>query len=207
MGIIFSIFISMILAMPSFAQQSKPNALVKGNLTMERFTGAPMKISLDYGIELNKGSSLNREGFVIRDTSAPITLIGEPTPKVEFLRAKSSSTSDYFYTIYCTVNATEPIVAYQLRSIVINIFGKAIKTLEATMVRDVSDRHQDDLKWKIWSENEASEAFAFITYISKARTVSGKVYEIDQKTILELAARVGSKLTDSDLEPKREITR
>jgi len=75
------------------------------------------------------------------------------------------------------------------------------------MVRDVSDRHQDDLKWKIWSENEASEAFAFITYISKARTVSGKVYEIDQKTILELAARVGSKLTDSDLEPKREITR
>ena len=63
MGIIFSIFISMILAMPSFAQQSKPNALVKGNLTMERFTGAPMKISLDYGIELNKGSSLNREGF------------------------------------------------------------------------------------------------------------------------------------------------
>ena len=209
---------AVLITSTAFGQQNKPNVSAKGNVTMERSVGDPMVVVLSANIKLNEGSTLNREAYVIRDSAAPLTFIAPnsgrdpaappatlrtgPSPRVVYKSGDRYSTGQYNYAMKYFVRPDEPIVAFELKSIAINIFGQLIKTLVSTEIRDINDTWQGDAEWRIWSENEASEAFAFITYINKVRTASGKFYEIDQKAVLAQAAKVANKLTEADLEPK-----
>ena len=199
---IFFVAVTFLFTGTSYAQLNKNSAPAKGNITIDRFIGTPMHVISNSGVELNKGSTLNRDAFVIRDSSAPLILVGEPTPKVIYKPGDRYSTSQYNYSIQFFVKPEEPIVAFELKSIVINIFGQFITTLVSIRVTDITDKWEGNSEWQIWPENNAYEAFTFITYINKVRTASGKFYEIDQKAVLAQAAKVANKLTEADLEPK-----
>jgi len=42
------------------------------------------------------------------------------------------------------------------------------------------------------------------SYVARVRTASGRVYEIDRVAVLEQIRKVARKITEADLEPKRD---
>lgn len=164
-----------------------------------------MKVDLGYNISLNKDSSLKREWFVVRDDSSPAYIEGNMGIKVQYKSGERSS-GHYLYNADYVVKAREAIYAVEARVIVIDTFGRVIRTLSTTEVLDLAEGQQKyiDPSWRIYSESEATEAFASIAYVAQVRTQAGKVYEIDRSAVLDQVRKVTRKIADADLDPKRE---
>lgn len=186
------------------AQVPKPAVISRTAITMERFEGPSVTIDLGYGIVVNKASTLRREWFVLRDESAPALLDGPTGVSVSYKSGDRSSLSQYQYRIPYQIKAKESIAAIEIRVHVLDVFGRLLKTLSATEVEDFSDVRSFDATWRVWSENEASEAFASVAYIAQVRTASGKVYEADRTAVFDQVRKVAKRITEADLEPKRE---
>jgi hypothetical protein len=187
------------------AQQPKAPALSgRSVISMERYPGGGVATDLGYGITLNKTSSLKREWFVVRDDNAPATIEGPVGIGVRYKSGERYSSGQYQYQATYTVRAKEPLAAIELRVHVFDVFGKLIKTLSATELVDFSDTRAFEAAWRIWSENEASEAFASVAYLAQVRTAAGRVYEADRSAVFDQVRRVGRRITEADLEPKRE---
>ena len=50
------------------------------------------------------------------------------------------------------------------------------------------------------------EAFASVVYTAQVRTASGRVYEIDKAALLDQVSKVTMRISESDLEPKKEVS-
>jgi hypothetical protein len=186
-------------------QQVKPTPTSKSAaVAMDRYSGLSVKTDLGYGISINKGSSLKREWFVVRDENAPAALLGEVGINVIYKSGEKYSSGQYLYEVIYQVKPQEPIAAIELRVHVLDVFGKLLKTLSATQLDDFSEPKSFTGNWRIWSENEAAEAFASVAYIAQVRTASGRVYEADTKAIFDQVRKVAKRITEADLEPKRE---
>jgi len=94
--------------------------------------------------------------------------------------------------------------AVEIRVHVIDVFGKLIRKLSSSQILDFADQKYFDGKWRLWSENEASEAFASVAYVAQVRTAAGRVYEIDRAAVLEQVRKVSKRITEADLEPKKD---
>lgn len=189
----------------AFGQQAKqPSPSKSAAVVMDRYSGLSVKTDLGYGISINNESSLKREWFVVRDESAPAALLGEVGINVIYKSGEKYSSGQYQYEVIYQVKPQEPIAAIELRVHVLDVFGKLLKTLSATQLDDFSEPKSFTGNWRIWSENEATEAFASVAYIAQARTVSGRVYEADSKAIFDQVRKVAKRITEADLEPKRE---
>jgi hypothetical protein len=79
-----------------------------------------------------------------------------------------------------------------------------VQTLTATEIADISGGgvRQCEGKWNLFSENEACEHYASITYLATIRTALGQVLEADIEPVIAEAKHFSNKFTDSDLEPK-----
>lgn len=148
---------------------------------------------------------MSREYFVLRDDGSPLSISGSAGINV-FFDSGSRSSGEYQYKVPYTVIAKEPITAFELRVHVLDVFGRLLKTLSATEVRDFDGEKNFNDTWRILSENEASEAFASVAYIAQVRTAAGKVYEMDRLAVLDQLRKVGKRITEADLDPKREGT-
>ena len=191
-----------LLSSSAVGQTQKPPSPAKP-LAMNRFEGTPIKTDLGFNIVLNKGSSLKREWFVISDEAAP-AIIEDPTGvSVVYSTSSRTSSGEYQYNIPFRVRAREPITAVEVRVHILDLFGRVLKTLSVTEIYDIDELNGFAGKWRILSENEASEAFASISYIAQVRTAKGRVYEIDRTAVLEQVRKVAKRITESDLEPKR----
>lgn len=186
-------------------QQVKPTPTFKSAaVVMDRYGGSSVVTDLGYGISLNKESSLKREWFVIRDETAPAALLGEVGVNVIYKSGEKYSSGQYQYEVIYQIKPQEPLTAIELRVHVLDVFGKLLKTLSATQLSDFSEPKSFTGNWRIWSENEATEAFASVAYIAQVRTTSGRVYEADAKAIFDQVRKVAKRITEADLEPKRE---
>ena len=165
-----------------------------------------MRLDLNYEISLNKDSTLKREWFVVRDDSLPAYIEGNMGIRVQYKQGEIPASGRYVYNASYVVKAREAITAVEARVIVIDIFGRVIRTLSTTDVFDLPEGQQKLINpsWRIYSESEASEAFASISYVAQVRTQAGKVYEVDRSAVLDQVRKVARKITDSDLDPKRE---
>ena len=188
----------------AIAQAPKQQTGTRSVITMERFEGPSVTIELGHEIVVNKASTLKREWFVVRDETAPAVIEGAAGVSVFYKSGDRSSLGQYQYWIPYKIKAKEPISAIELRVHVLDVFGRLLKTLSATEVGDFSDAKSFDGTWRAWSENEASETFASVAYIAQIRTTSGKVYEADRTAIFEQVRKVAKRITEADLEPKRE---
>jgi len=176
----------------------------KSAVSMERYPGGSVVTDMGYSYKVNATSSLKREWFVVRDESSPATVEGPAGIDVTYKQGQQYSLGQFQYHAAYTIRAKEPISAFELRIHVFDVFGKLIKTLSATELADLPDTRGFDGTWRIFSENEASEAYASVTYIAQVRTASGRVYEIDRAAVFEQVRKVGRKITEADLEPKKE---
>ena len=81
------------------------------------------------------------------------------------------------------------------------IFKPYLNNLSLTEIKDLKKGKTYDLdaKWKIYSENEASEFYASIAYISQIRTVDGRILHPNPNDIVKVAKSISSEFTQSDL--------
>jgi hypothetical protein len=188
------------------AQQSKALPSGKGaTISIERYEGGSVITDLGYNISLNKNSSLKREWFVVRDENSPASIEGLAGVRVAYKSGERYSSGQYQYGVTYQLKAKEPIVAFEIRVHVLDVFGRLLKTLSSTELVDFSDSRSFDGNWRIWSENEASEAFASVAYVAQVRTASGRVYEADRAAVFDQIRKVARRITEADLEPKREV--
>ena len=189
-----------------FAQQPRPVApSLAPNLSIERFEGSPVQVPLGFGIILNKDSTLRREWFVVRDAQSPMSILGEAGVSVIYKPSERGSSGQYQYSMTYKVSPKEPITAFEIRAVVIDAFGRPVKTLSATRLANLSEPRDLDSQWRVWSESEASEAFASVVYVAQVRTATGQVYVANRAAVFEQVRRVAARLSESDLEPKAEL--
>ena len=193
-----------VVTLSASAQSPPPPHRGGSQIAIERAEGTSVTVNLGFGIALNKESKLKREWFTVRDPQAPATLEVNTGVDVVYKSGDRSSRGEYQYSVPYRIAPKEPITAFEVRVIVIDVFGRLVKTLSATELADFSDARGFAGSWRIFSENEASEAFASVIYIAQVRTAAGRVYVADQRAVFDQVRRVATRLTEADLEPKRE---
>lgn len=203
LSLIASTFLTGVIAQPASPSTSSPRSTV----SMSRYDGPSVRTDLGFGIVLNRSSSLRREWFVLNDENAPASIQGKTGVSVSYNSGGRGSSGRYEYQLSYDLKSTEPLSAIKIRAHVFDVFGTLIRTLVATNIIDVSGTNSNSDVWRIWSENEASEAFASVVYISAVRTSSGRVYEIDRGAVLEQLRSVSRRISDADLDPKPEPSR
>lgn len=189
------------------AQTTKVSqAAPKSNLSMVRLDGSSIKTDLGYGVVLNSGSTLKREWFQIRDEDSPVQFPGGSyyATGADVIYKSEKNSGNYQYRVYYQLVPKEPVSAVEVRVHVLDVFGKLIKTLSSTQIVDFSELKTFEGAWRIWSENEASEAFASVAYVAQVRTTAGRVYEVDKASVLEQVRKVSKRITEADLEPKKD---
>ena len=171
-------------------------------LTITRFDGGSVVTELGYGIKLNKGSSLNREWFVITDSAAPAKVDGRAGVVVRYARESGTYSGHYQYAVDHTLTLSEPLTAVELRVHLFDIFGRSMEALRSVEVVDMSGTVAMKPSWRARSENEASETLTSVVYVAQARTAAGKLYSIDRQAVLEQLKAISARISDADLDPK-----
>jgi hypothetical protein len=169
--------------------------------TVTQAAGGSIKVDLGYGIVLNKNSSIIREWRTLNDDIIPIKIIGTPGVSVGYDSGSKYSSSYYYYGTDYTIRPAADIVAFEIRFIVFDIWGDRQKNLSATEIVDIRSGTESSFsgKWKIYSENEASEVFASLAYIYQVRTKDGKVYRTNLENVVKEAQKFSDKFTIEDL--------
>jgi hypothetical protein len=194
-GCMRALALLIILATPLYASAQ--------TLSVSRGNGGTVQTDLGSGIVLNKSSSLTREWITINDSRLPIQIDGAQgvTTKYESGRYRG----DYVYSADFAATASEAVRAFEVRFIVLDVFGKHQRTLSAKRLVDIapSARHVDAFKWNLFSETDASTAFYSVAYIASVRTESGRVLNADDKAVLAEMRKINQALTAEDIAPEK----
>lgn len=172
---------------------------------IRRCSGGSIQTSLGYGIVLNKHSSITREWITVSDPNFPTQLVGDTGIKTIYEKDNDYGSGNFYYEAKYSVRSVEPIQALEVRFLTFNIWGLHDKTLSALEIQDMTAEktYSLDGKWNLFSENEASEYYASIAFVSQIRTSGGKVLIADTHAVLAEAKRMSEKFSESDLEPTK----
>lgn len=187
---ILTIIFILICALTAFSQTKA---------TVTKASGGTIQTSLSYGIVLNKNSSLSREWITIHDNALPISF--SDTIGIKSVYQSSDRSGGYRYQSSFSLEAKEPISAFEVRFLLFDLWGKHIKTLSFTEISDFENSKLFVGEWRAYNENEVSEYYASIAYIARVRTQSGKILEGNASTVLEEARKFSKKFTEDALNP------
>ena len=178
-------------------------ASMSEDISVTRSTERTIQTPLGFGIVLNEKSSLDREWVTVHDPSIPADLVG--TTGVDTAYESGRSRADFKCTSTFSVEAREALSAVEIRFLTFDVWGQHKRTLVVTEIADLAaGTHAFEAKWRLFSENEASEYYASIAYISRVRTSDGRVVEADAGKVIEEARKFSAKFTEEDLEPETE---
>lgn len=183
-------FLVLICSTVIFAQPLKVTTVDGGSVVTE----------LGYNIKVNEKSTLRRAWVVINDTKSPVQLEGSGV-------TTKYGDREYQYKPTGTMTASEPIVAFNVRFVLYDVFGMHIKTLDGKEVRDIPANAPYQLKdigsWRAW-ENEVSELLTVISFVAQVRTASGKLWRYNDKVVEEELSKIQLKVSTGVLEPTKE---
>jgi hypothetical protein len=170
----------------------------QAKLDVSSLDGGAVTTTLGYGITVNKGSSLHRQWFVINDPTCPISLAA----------AGINTTYDKDYSFKGTGNITakEPIMAFEVRFMIFDVWGNHMRTLSQTELRDIAAGSPVELKNAgSWSarENDVSDYLTSVGFVAHVRTSAGKAWSADSKAVLHEVEAVKLKLTQEQLDPPK----
>ncbi len=197
-------FLLLVAAACAFSAAWSQQSGAPGSITVDRSEGPDVTVALGYGVVLNKESTLKRDWYVVRDAQAPAFIEGPAGIRVIYKDGDRSSRGEYQYAGAYRLVVREPITAFEVRAIVIDVFGRTIKTLSSTEILPLTGGRDFRAAWRIFSENEAAEAFASVFYVAQVRTAAGRVYVADRSAVFDQVRKVVSRLTEADFEPKRD---
>lgn len=177
-----------------------PPTTTPSTYEVTKASGGSIRTVLSENIVLDKGSTLNREWIAIKQANLPAKLKGTPGVSTIY----SGRSEHYEYSADYEVDFAEPVVAIEVRFITFNVWGERVNSLVATDVEDYAPGTQKlSATWNLYSENEASEYYASIAYVSRVRTKDGRVLTADIQPVLDEAHRFNAKFAESDLDPKK----
>ena len=168
-------------------------------VSVSRASGGSVQTDLGYGIKINKESNLMREWITVHNQVLPVDLVGTVGVRTTY----DSKSRGYRYRASFSLQASEPLAAVEVRFLVFDIWGEHVRTLRTTEIADI-DAGQKKLEgvWRILSENECSEHYASIAYVSRVHTQAGRVHAGDTSKVLEEARKFSEKFAETDLEPE-----
>ena len=171
-------------------------------LQVAELSGGSVVTNLGYGIQVNKGSSLQRRWFVINDPSCPVRLSGAG---ISTVYQSSSIGGDYKYKATGQAVTTETVTAFQVRYLLFDIWGEHARTLSDTEVSDLRGQIalKDTGSWTTW-ENDDSEIFTVVSFVARVRRPDGTIWEYDPSSMLQQVEGIKVKLTEKELTPERE---
>ena len=191
-------------------QPERDSAVAKVSATtFSRASGGSATTKLGYGISVNPGSSLEREWITAHDTTMPAFLDSTVGIRTIYKSGGGYSSGEYQYVSSVRIKARDSVAAIEIRFVLFDIWGNFVKTLSDTEIEDIPGGSYRSFtpRWRIWDENEVSEHYASVAYISRIRTTAGKVYEADFEPILAEAQKISQRFTREDLEPNRRPRR
>jgi hypothetical protein len=169
-----------------------------------RADGGSIRTKLSHGIVVNENSSLRREWVAIHQ-DLPLKFQGTPGVTTIYESGTRYSSGDYKYTSKTTLIAdpSQAVTAFEVRFVTLDVFGDRMNTLSASEVQDINPGASAtfDWSWRAYRENDVSEYFASIAFISKVRTEDGQVHSADYAAILEVVRRFAKAATEADLDP------
>lgn len=162
------------LANKGNSEKQEKQAAVAGPYEITRVPDGPFKFQV-YGVELNAGSSLNRESIVFNDPTCPVQV------------SKNSMSFTYADRRFSISSATvaavkQPIVAMEVRHIMFDIFGQHMKNLSNKEVEDYGSLPAPiSLKatWNLFDDNDVSEFLTSVTYVARVRLVDGTQWVVN----------------------------
>jgi len=144
---------------------------------VKRESDGPFAFKL-FGVELNKGSSLQRESVLFNDPSCPVQF-SQNSMKFDY--------SDRRLTISAStqLSVAQPVMAMEVRHILFDIFGQHMKNLSNTEARDFSAGPATlDGKWNLFDENDTSELLTTVTYVARVRLVDGTQWVVNSDNLI-----------------------
>lgn len=173
------------------------------NLVVTRGAGGPVKIELDYGVMLNKESSLTREWIVINDPALPLQI---ESAQAFSTYLQNRPRSEYRYSAdYVLTTQAVGIKAYEIRFLILDVFGERQRLLSDSEVADVAAnaRRTKNSQWNLYSGADASTAFYSIAYIAAVRTDSGLIVRANPERVLAEIRKISSAITASDIQREK----
>ena len=168
--------------------------------TVSTTTGGSIQTTLGYGITLNEKSGLQREWITVHN-DLPVDIVDTAGIKTVYDQGRLSG--EYAYKAKYSLSMKQPVVAFQVRFLLFDIWGNHVKTLSDTEIIDVAagETKTQDSSWRLYSENEASEYYASIAYVATVRLASGQVLKANPEPVLAEARKFSAKFQLADLEP------
>lgn len=176
------------------------------SLAITKGSGASMTVELGYGIALNKASSLSREWYIVNDPRLPLQLeSGSAAPKYV-----SSDRGSYRYDAsYTVVAGNQDVRAFEVRFLVLDVFGEYQRLLSSSVVTDVpaEGKRTQSPQWNLFSESDASTAYYSIAYVASVRTESGQIFRANMTDVLREIQKISGQITASDIKPEKTQTK
>jgi hypothetical protein len=178
------------------------DAYAQTKASFSRGTGGSIQTELGSGIVVNKGSTLQREWLTLHDPAAQVEIKDTVGVATTYVRDRISG--HYEYTAKLRVVPSVDLAAIEVRFLTFDLWGDHGKTLVMNEIEDMPANVEHPLsgQWRVWSENEVSEHYASIAYVSRIRTKDGRVISTDPTPVIEEARKFSKKFTAADLEPK-----
>lgn len=182
------------------AAQPSPAAAAARPAEVKRGSSGSIQTNLGYGIVLNKESSLQREWVVVNPPDVPAAIAG---PAALVTSYKSGGyTGSYRYKMAAEVESKEALTAIEISFLTFDVWGNHDRKLVS---RDVVDfgpgKRVFEGEWGVANDNEASEFYASIAFISRVRTKAGRVIVADVAPVVEEARKFAARFSASDIEP------
>lgn len=186
----------------SCSQTQKLSKVDSRPLQVEELGGGSIVTDLGYGIQLNKGSSLQRRWFVINDPSCSVQL---KEAGINTVYRSTEIGGDYKYIPAGTVIIGEKTSAFEVRFLLFDIWGEHMRTLSDTEVSDLSGQIglKDTGSWTAW-ENDVSELLTVVSFVSRVKRPDGTVWDYDSSSLLQQVEKIKVKLTEKELAPEKE---
>jgi hypothetical protein len=89
------------------------------------------------------------------------------------------------------------------RFVLFDVWGQFTKTLSYTEIEDETAGTTKSFtpSWSLYSENEATEHYASLTYVARVRTKAGRVFEANYQPVVDEARKISARFQPEWLEP------
>ena len=150
----------------------------------------------EYGVVLNKDTSLHRKWYVLNDRTCPLQLTGAgvtPAVATAFVLKGEATTS-------------AEISAINVVAVLFDLWGDHSRNLRLLKVKDLSPNttfplSDSETKWPA-DENTVKEYLTSVTYVRRVRLADGKVWLADMPAILRQITEAHLKVSKEELEEK-----
>jgi hypothetical protein len=150
----------------------------------------------EYGVVLNKDTSLHRKWYVLNDHTCPLQLSGAgvtPAIATAFVLKGDATTSS-------------EISAIDVVAVLFDLWGDHSRNLRLLKVKDLSSNttfplSDSETKWPA-DENTVKEYLTSVTYVRRVRLADGKVWLADIPAILHQITDAHLKVSKEELEER-----